>query len=141
MILDHLEVISAKLDVKPYVIKFWISEFDTYFALQSEGIFTSRHLRKIMEIKYLLIDQNLSVTQAGKRLKENQLSLPQELIELEGELLKDLGLDPIDHNGPDLNNEAKSLHNVEQKDFEKRSIELTRAIKILNDLEEKVLNW
>lgn len=65
---------AAKLlDLKPYVLRFWESEFSELEPIRTETgqrLYTEEHIEFIREIKRLLYDEGLTIEGARKRLED-----------------------------------------------------------------------
>lgn len=70
-----LEQLLSLVDVKPYVLRFWETEFD---GIQPEldqnggSFYSQKNIDKILLIKKYLFEDKLSIVQAKQELSKNQ---------------------------------------------------------------------
>ncbi len=64
--------VSAILGVKPYVVRFWETEFDLAPAKNSSRhrVYRRQEVETLLEIKRLLYDERFTIEGAQKKLKE-----------------------------------------------------------------------
>lgn len=83
-----LNEVSALTDVKPYVLRFWESEFEEISPINSSSgqrLYEHKDIETIQLLKNLLFEQNMSVTQAKAYLRNSEESCSGESEPAEGE--------------------------------------------------------
>lgn len=89
--------VAKKLDLEPYVLRFWENEFPQLQPIRSpkgQRLYTEDHIVLISRIKNLLYEQGLTIEGAKRRLDENAdwlkfiKELETELQEIKNILLK-----------------------------------------------------
>lgn len=63
------------LDLEPYVLRFWESEFpqlDPIRTPKGQRLYTEEHLTLLRRIKYLLYTQGLTIEGAKRKLEQNR---------------------------------------------------------------------
>ena len=73
--------LTALADVKPYVLRFWESEFDQISpSVDSMGqkIYSSNDLEAIKSIKSLLFEEKLNIQEAKHVMAKSEITLPAE---------------------------------------------------------------
>lgn len=80
-----LEQLLSLVDIKPYVLRFWETEFD---GIQPEldqnggSFYSQKNIDKILLIKKYLFEDKLSIVQAKQELSKNQThTLSQTIVE------------------------------------------------------------
>ena len=86
--------VSQMTDLKPFVLRFWQTEFPVLYPKKSKGgqrVYTKKEVELILEIKRLLYTEGLTIAGARKRLEERKpfRELPEDTLgmvkkELEG---------------------------------------------------------
>jgi len=67
--------ISQIAGLKPFVLRFWETEFPSLYPKKSEGgqrVYTKKELELVLEIKKLLYKEGLTIPGARKRLEERK---------------------------------------------------------------------
>ncbi|MFH1288718.1 MAG: MerR family transcriptional regulator [bacterium] len=70
--------ISELTQVKPYVLRYWESEFDMLHPVKGKNgqrIFKGKDLEAILEIKELLYSEGYTIAGAKKKFKENKKNI------------------------------------------------------------------
>lgn len=83
-----MDEVCGLTGVKPYVLRFWESEFpEIKPALSSSGqkLFSYRDVEVIYHIKQLLFEEKLNIEQAKMKLSHTQINVQSEQVELEAE--------------------------------------------------------
>jgi DNA-binding transcriptional MerR regulator len=65
---------AQMLDVEPYVLRFWESEFPQLKPIRTpkgQRLYTDEHIAMIRRIKHLLYNQGLTIEGARRRLEEH----------------------------------------------------------------------
>ena len=84
-----LSEMSDLTGVKPYVLRYWETEFDEITPITSDSghkLFSLEDVDVIMKIKHLLFEEKLSIEKARERLK-NPTEPPRNL--LKGQMLQE----------------------------------------------------
>ncbi|MFP4630098.1 MAG: MerR family transcriptional regulator [Desulfohalobiaceae bacterium] len=66
---------ASMLDVEPYVLRFWESEFpqlDPIRTPKGQRLYTEEHLALLRRIKHLLYTQGLTIEGARRKLEQNR---------------------------------------------------------------------
>ncbi|MFP4212522.1 MAG: MerR family transcriptional regulator [Desulfohalobiaceae bacterium] len=66
---------ARMLDVEPYVLRFWESEFpqlDPIRTPKGQRLYTEEHLALLRRIKHLLYTQGLTIEGARRKLEQNR---------------------------------------------------------------------
>ncbi len=66
-----IEEVAGLLDVKPYVVKFWASEFDvikTITSINGNKLFEREEIDNIIKVRELLIEDKLTIEKAKAEL-------------------------------------------------------------------------
>lgn len=69
--------VAAKTKLKPFVLRFWETEFPQLEPIRTDKgqrLYTDEHLRLIEKIKTLLYEEGLTIDGARKRLDESASS-------------------------------------------------------------------
>lgn len=69
--------VSSITSIKPYVLRFWESEFDEIDPVLNEDgskIYSSKDLEAILYIKNLLFEQKMSIPEAKAFITKNQVT-------------------------------------------------------------------
>lgn len=83
-----MDEVCGLTGVKPYVLRFWESEFpEIKPALSSSGqkLFSYRDVEVIYHIKQLLFEEKLNIEQAKMKLSHTQINVQSEQVEAEAE--------------------------------------------------------
>lgn len=73
--------VSSISEVKPYVLRFWESEFpqvDPVISDNGEKLYDLTDLHAVLKIKKLLFEDKLSIPKAKFKLMEESIELPQQ---------------------------------------------------------------
>ncbi len=73
--------ISELTHIKPYILRYWESEFDILHPAKGENgqrIFKEKDLETILEIKELLYNEGYTIAGAKKKFKENKKNIKSE---------------------------------------------------------------
>lgn len=84
-----MDEVCGLTGVKPYVLRFWESEFpEIKPALSSSGqkLFSYRDVEVIYHIKQLLFEEKLNIEQAKMKLSHTQINVQSEQVEDEAEV-------------------------------------------------------
>ena len=86
--------VSEYTGVKPYVLRYWESEFQEIQPIRrkSQRLYDRETILLVMKIKHMLYDQNFTIAGAKKRLREemNQKRVSTRVNELLREILNEL---------------------------------------------------
>jgi DNA-binding transcriptional MerR regulator len=86
--------VSEYTGVKPYVLRYWESEFQEIQPIRrkSQRLYDRETILLVIKIKHMLYDQNFTITGAKKRLREemNQKRVSTRVNELLREILSEL---------------------------------------------------
>jgi len=86
--------VSEYTGVKPYVLRYWESEFQEIQPIRrkSQRLYDRETILLVMKIKHMLYDQNFTIAGAKKRLREemNQKRVSTRVNELLHEILNEL---------------------------------------------------
>ncbi|MDA9793304.1 MerR family transcriptional regulator [Bacteriovoracaceae bacterium] len=80
--------VSSITDVKPYVLRFWESEFpqvDPVTTDNGERIYDLTDLHAVIKIKKLLFEEKFSIPKAKLKLMEELIEVPELVPAIEGE--------------------------------------------------------
>jgi DNA-binding transcriptional MerR regulator len=81
--------VADQTGVKPYVLRFWESEFEQINPYTSEAgdkIYSKKDLEVIHSIKFLLFEKKLSIQEAKNELRFGYPDLSEKQAELRGDL-------------------------------------------------------
>lgn len=70
-----MDEVCKLTDIRPYILRFWESEFDEINPLTSasgQRLYEHKDIMSILNIKNLLVNQKLSIEKAKKSFKKNK---------------------------------------------------------------------
>lgn len=82
----HFKEVASMTGVKPYVLRFWETEFEQIRPLLTEGgqkMYRPDDLEVIKKIKILLFDEKMTIPQAKAFLDKDEIELMQESVAVE----------------------------------------------------------
>lgn len=70
-----LQQVASVTDIKPYVLRFWETEFDhlqTQRTFNGQRVYTSEDIENLLKIKKLLFEDKMSIVEAKKFLDDER---------------------------------------------------------------------
>lgn len=85
--------VSNIVGVKPYVLRFWESEFECIKPKKDAGnqrLYSKNDIESILDVKHLLYEKKFTISGAKNRLKDKKLTVKEEMTEVLKRIKKDL---------------------------------------------------
>lgn len=128
--------VSEILDVEPYVLRYWESEFKILKPTRTRArqrLYHKKDLELLMEIKHLLYDEKFTIAGAKKRLQEmKKQSSAEKKAKKAGKTVKVKEEDEIE--APEMKVETSNIS--DRSDYREILIEIKKELKELRQILE-----